>query len=470
MRMVELLDTEGKTPFRFKRLQPLERMAFIAGTLFFSLLGVAVLYLQINSMFRARLDQLELIARYETVQLESWYQDNITEAAELSNSRDIASIALNAIRREDSDSLRMIDITLEPIRRIRNYADAVLLDQNLKVIYSRSSTRSQYETIDRDFLSKAIAARDNHKAFMTDLTLIPPYGKPGVYFVAPLVMPSSPEPFAYVVYVSYAKDYLYPLIQSWPGSEKSGEIILLRSEGTMARLLNPPRNEALSPFFTMISADQPRSAEALAIAGKREAFVARDYRGKLVFATTKNLAIHDWILMAKIDHEEVVQGWLPLFAIFLLYIVLLFVASLAAGHQLLSSRAIAAYQNRLALLRRAEQSEALLNTILNRMPSLILVVGDNGSIVFSNSIYKAHFGHRIPESLQEMLRRNHEHDPETAQATQWQHLTRRVELEDIEGKQLVMVCIPFPLTLTDQPRLTGLILRDMTEMEESLAT
>lgn len=467
--MAEPYDDEGKRVLTFKRLQPLERMAFIGGALILILFGVLVVYLQIETLYHTKTQKLELIAGIKLEKLSTWYDGKLAEAKEAMLSNYLFSLSRQAISSRDETTFKQFDAHFEPIRRRGNYADIFVLDEQLNLICSKSRSGA----IDREFLEREIALHDRQSAFVTNITFAPPYGSPGMYVVAPLMKDPSAGPFAYVVFLSYARDYLYPLVQSWPGTEKTGEVLILEKEGEQARFLSPARLSNLSPLTTFLPADNSRSAEALAVSGKTGVFVARDYRRVLVFACAWKVPDLNWTLLVKLDHAEAVKEWIPLFAIFIAYVVLIVAASLIAGNQLLSSRAIAAYRSRLSLLKRAEKSEALLNTILNDVPSFIIVTSENGSIVFSNRIYQEHFGSTVPDQLAGLLANqlssaapNNKEETIIDLARQ----SQRIEIEDIQGNRLFLAAVPFSVDLKNQPRLQGLILRDMTEAESNLAT
>lgn len=470
--MVKPFDEEGKRVIAFKRLQPFERMLFAAAALVLILLGILVLYLQIEALYHARMQELELIASIKLEKISTWHEERRADAREVMSSEHLILLCRQEIESPDhdrEDRIRLLDYHFEPLRRRGNYADVLLISPEMDVIYSKSRSGA----IDRDFLQREIAAHDGQSAFISNLTHIPPYGSPGMYVVAPLMNNASEDPFAYVVFLSYARDYLYPLVQYWPGMEKTGEVLLLEKAGGQVRLVTPPRFAPLSPLTTFLPAEGSRSAEAIAVSGKSGSFAARDYRGTLVLACAWKVPDFDWILLAKLDNGEVVKGWLGIFAIFIIYVALIIAATLFAGNQLLSSRAIAAYRSRLALLRRAEKSEALLSTILNNVPSLILVTSSKGSILFSNRSYQEHFGSTVPDQLAGLLGNQASSaapGDEGGMIIDPVCQSRRIELEDVQGNQLVLSAVPFSIALKNQPRMNGLVLRDMTEIESNLAT
>ncbi|HUV99372.1 MAG TPA: PAS domain S-box protein [Gallionella sp.] len=103
-------------------------------------------------------------------------------------------------------------------------------------------------------------------------------------------------------------NFLYPLIQTWPGKSSSGETLLVRSAGNGVQFLNDLRfhkKSALTIYGKLANPDLPA---AIAIrANKPGTTSGTDYRGIPVLAAYRPVAGTSWQLIAKQDQSEVLQ-------------------------------------------------------------------------------------------------------------------------------------------------------------------
>ena len=103
-------------------------------------------------------------------------------------------------------------------------------------------------------------------------------------------------------------NFLYPLIQTWPGKSSSGETLLVRSAGNDVQFLNDLRfhkKSALTIYGKLANPDLPA---AIAIrANKPGTTSGTDYRGIPVLAAYRPVAGTSWQLIAKQDQSEVLQ-------------------------------------------------------------------------------------------------------------------------------------------------------------------
>jgi PAS domain S-box-containing protein len=101
-----------------------------------------------------------------------------------------------------------------------------------------------------------------------------------------------------------AKDFLYPLIQSWPTPSRTAETLLVRREGHEVLFLNTLRHRA----GTALTFRQPLEGKlpaAQAALGRQGRFEGNDYRGVRVLADLRAVPDSPWFLVAKVDAKEI---------------------------------------------------------------------------------------------------------------------------------------------------------------------
>jgi PAS domain S-box-containing protein len=103
-------------------------------------------------------------------------------------------------------------------------------------------------------------------------------------------------------------NFLYPLIQTWPGKSSSGETLLVRSAGNGVQFLNDLRFHKKSALTIYGKLDNPDLPAAIAIRANQPGTTpGTDYRGIPVLAAYRPVAGTSWQLVAKQDQSEVLQ-------------------------------------------------------------------------------------------------------------------------------------------------------------------
>jgi diguanylate cyclase (GGDEF)-like protein/PAS domain S-box-containing protein len=208
--------------------------------------------------------------------------------------------------------------------------------------------------------------------------------------------------------------YLYPLIQSWPLPSRSGETLLVRRDGDSVLYLNELRHsKATALILRLPLASSKNLVAAKAILGARGSIEGVDYRGVPVLARAEAVPQSPWILISKLDLEEV-NG--PLAQTARLVAMLGMVLVLGAG---LTTMFWLRQQRANALLRhyRAERERTVLTKHLDYLTryanDMILLIDDTGGILDANERAVGAYGYtreellesnvkilRTPESLQ----------------------------------------------------------------------
>lgn len=111
-------------------------------------------------------------------------------------------------------------------------------------------------------------------------------------------------PIATLVFRVDLKQFLFPLLRTWPEPTESGEAALARREGNRVRFLSDVRfrtNSALNLTVPVQSAELPVAAAARGSEGVLE---GRDYRGVPVITVFRPVPGTDWLLGVKVDYAE----------------------------------------------------------------------------------------------------------------------------------------------------------------------
>jgi two-component system, cell cycle sensor histidine kinase and response regulator CckA len=182
------------------------------------------------------------------------------------------------------------------------YTDALLTDINGRILLSASAEPHPLEPGNQQVLAKVVG---DDKPVLTDLHH-GPHADVHMDAIAP-VLDADNRPLAVVILRVLAKDYLYPLIQSWPTPSRTAETLLVRNEGDKILFLNDLRfhaNAALSLRFPLSQVDLPAMQ---AVSGRQGMFLGKDYRGKEVLADLRPVPDSPWFMVAKVDADEILS-------------------------------------------------------------------------------------------------------------------------------------------------------------------
>jgi two-component system, cell cycle sensor histidine kinase and response regulator CckA len=101
------------------------------------------------------------------------------------------------------------------------------------------------------------------------------------------------------------RDYLYPMIQSWPALSKTSETLIVRQEGDSVLFLNDLRfrtGAALTLKIPLTRKDVPAVQSVLGYEG---VFEGKDYRGVEVLSDIRPVPGTAWSMVAKVDRDEI---------------------------------------------------------------------------------------------------------------------------------------------------------------------
>ena len=140
--------------------------------------------------------------------------------------------------------------------------------------------------------------------------------------------------------------FLFPYLQHWPAASKSGETLLFQRARDAMLLLNEPLRGPVDRSIPPGGDESPslfaRSAHGADLSGW--ASQGLDYRGVMALAAFRPIAGTDWVLVAKLDRDEVmvplydVAFWVSLIALLAISVVgaimLLFWRQRSRTHQL----------------------------------------------------------------------------------------------------------------------------------------
>jgi len=201
--------------------------------------------------------------------------------------------------------------------------------------------------------------------------------------------------------------FLFPLIQTWPGDSQSGETLLFRPQGDSLVYLNSLRFEENTALKLKYPINDPDLPAAMVIRGSTGVIQGIDYRGIPVIAVGRKIPSSNWYLIAKQDTSEAYadirnQGW-TLFSVLTLVIAVFgwFGFTFLRKSRLIFEKEVISAE---ADTQRIRRSYELLFEMAN---DVIIVLDGTGNITDVNDRAVAIYGYTQAELLEmngEMLR------------------------------------------------------------------
>ena len=241
-----------------------------------------------------RAQELTAIGTLKAGQIAEWRKERLSDTIRFARGPTLT----RAIEKADREDLRVM---LSLNRKGDFYEDALLVSAASEIIASATIhpeplTDASRWAIDQAMSTRKPALSDFYRS-ADDIVHID--------VAAPVYYGENGKSVAVFVLRCAASAFLYPLLQSWPGSSSSAETLLVRREGDMVVFLNKlrhGRHGAMTLKLPLKNADLPA---AQAILGKQGITQGTDYRGVRVLADVRLIPSSDWFLVTKIDSSEV---------------------------------------------------------------------------------------------------------------------------------------------------------------------
>jgi PAS domain S-box-containing protein len=246
-------------------------------------------------------ENLQTIADLKTKQIQDWYQERLGDAAQVQHSTLIHTSLRDFLTGRHGITRSQVEGYLETFQDAHLYRRIALFDAsgNVRVWIG---VNEPLDADDRRTL-KTISTTDIQR-----IDLHEEAGGIRLGFMVPIqdARSSLKRPLGVLLFEIDARDYLFPLVQSWPTASPTAESLLVRREGDEVLFLNDVRHwkgAALNLRFP-VTPGSPLPA-AHAVLGEERLFEGADYRGRKVLAATRQIRNTGWALVAKEDTNDI---------------------------------------------------------------------------------------------------------------------------------------------------------------------
>lgn len=217
-------------------------------------------------------------------------------------------------------------------------------------------------------------------------------------FLAPIKQPDGTI-VAVMLFQLNPKEYLYPLLKSWPQPTETGEAYLVRPQGNHLELLSPLREKLDSVVFKKVVDGQSDWLGRKILNGEEGIFSGIDYRNKEVLADIRRIEGTNWFMITKVDTDELFRQFYKLEMFILLstaFVLLLLWLSIAWLYRNRQQKMLKELQMKnLDLKRSQEESAATLYSIADG----VITTDNKGMVLKMNTAAEKMTGWQEKEAI-----------------------------------------------------------------------
>ncbi|MBL8113427.1 MAG: PAS domain S-box protein, partial [Acidobacteria bacterium] len=278
---------DGRAAYVAAGLLTVAAVAFTAWTLFVN---------ERQALRDAAREQLTAVARLKTVEVSAWMTERLADATVLSES-------VYAVQPPDSaGDARLEDVrrVLENAVRVYRYEAAELLDGTGRQLLAAGSPAPHPAARVAALRARASSTTS---AVMSDLYTD---GAGGVHLdVAVALHARGGMVPGFLVLHLDPRERLLPAVERWPVPSETAESLIVRREEGNVLFLSPLRHRTDPPLTFRVPLSRPEVVAVQAVSGHLGIVEGVDYRGVPVLCAVESVPSTGWVLIAKMDREEI---------------------------------------------------------------------------------------------------------------------------------------------------------------------
>ena len=342
---------------------------------------------------------LEAISQLKTDQIVAWRSGQLIQGKIFADALLLAPETIRWLDNPGSESAEPILKLFQSLQQPLRYDDIQLVNTGGRIVLS---LRGQTGPMHAGVVTALAEAFRTRQGVLSDLHPGPEDLSGHIEAVMPLLAENG-QPLGALLLLYSTREYLYPLIQSWPVASQTAETLLVRRDGDSVLFLNELRHQKDTAMKLRIPLSQTDVPSVQAVLGKEGIVEGTDYRGIRVVSVLKPIPDSPWFMVAKIDWSEAFAAW-RYRSILILSLMGTFIVALAAVMGVVWQRRV---QSHYKALYRAEaalrESEAKYHTTLLSIGDAVITTDQDGRVEFLNPVAEALMGWPLSEARDKPL-------------------------------------------------------------------
>jgi PAS domain S-box-containing protein len=360
------------------------------------IIGAVLFYnTQAQAIHERKADELKSISALKVQQITQWRQERLTDAQMNSASPYFDQAIYQWLSNPGDATIKtMLLNRLQMIVDLEGYQNVFLATADGSLLLSLDMGLASLDAETRQLVTQVSATQE---IILGDLIRNPVSGKVYLNVAAPI--PGDQNlPAAVLILQVDPEKYLFPLIQSWPIPSRSAETILIHREGGETLFLNTLRFNPAPPLTLRIPLTQTNIPAVQAALGQSGEFEGLDYRGVKVLAEMVPVPGTNWVMVAKVDREEIFSEIRSLGLVVILIVTLAILMTIAIAAYHFNRRQRGLYQHLLQAEQERRKAQDEIRTTLYSIGDGVITTDCKGRITRLNPVAEQLTGWRENEA------------------------------------------------------------------------
>ena len=345
--------------------------------------GVCFYRAQEEDLRRRAETELQGIACLKTDQIIAWRQAQLADAYVLMESPFLSEQVARLVASPHPENTKDMLTRLRSLQKRYRYSDVLQVNARGQVRLGVGDSHASLCPAVPKAIAEALRQR---RPILTDISSDTDGVHPHISVIAPIFSKGgkTEEPVGVIVLQTNARQYLYPLIQSWPTPSRTAETLLVRRDGDSALFLNDLRFRKHTALKLRIPLSRKDVPAVMAVTGRQGVVEGKDYRGVEVLAALEAVPDSPWFIVAKVDTEEVFATWRLRSILILALTLLLVLAAVAVAGMVWQRNDRLHYQSLARAQEGQRESEQNLSTTLRSIGDAVISTDVQGRVVGMN--------------------------------------------------------------------------------------
>lgn len=258
-------------------------------------------------LFRAR-NELAAVANLKADEVAAWLRERLADARILADNRYLIRGYIGFITNPQEESVAGIQSRFNGLVEHYRYHEVLLVGGTDEILVNSQIGPKQLSIETQHGIEQALAKKE---IIVVDLFQDKASQQILLDVVIPLYRQESGTDIGVgaVVLRVDPKEYLFPLISSWPTASETAEIMLVRKEGDKVLYLNELNHHPGSALKLSIPLAQEDNLSVQAVLREHGTFEGKDYRGVEGLLAARKVPGTDWLILAKMDYKEILSSF-----------------------------------------------------------------------------------------------------------------------------------------------------------------
>ena len=274
----------------------------VASSIILSLAAYYYYHTETQNIKKEKYDYLNAIAMLKIDQIIKWKNERLSEAKFFpSVGRFIKSTVELSLNPDNNEAKDFLFKTLDPIKQRHSYDNMLVSDLNYKILFSLKAQENKLDSVTIAYSKKSVLL---DTVLYTDFYYCKEHLSIHLDLVSPIKDNSGKIIGTFILRFN-PNDYLFPLIQEWPTPSRSAESLIFVKETSAVKILNDVKFKNNQNMNIRIPLTDTNIVAVKGALGSTGIVEGKDYRGVEVLADLNKIPGTDWLMVSKIDKDEI---------------------------------------------------------------------------------------------------------------------------------------------------------------------